>query len=362
MTFVNVEDYHQQAIENWPGVVTAYIDGGSGTEATLRRNREAIADWQLRQRVLTGHKPTALTTRLFGHDISMPIILSPTGFQMVVHPSGELAVSRAAAAMGTVMIVSAAATASLEEVSAAAPGGHRWFQIGLFRDRGIIQDMVQRAEAAGYRALVPMVDTPILARREAEVRAGFGLPPDLIWANLIPYNTGTMAGGTPGQSALSDYIGALWDPEFTWKDIEWLCGLTRLPIVMKGVLDADDAQLALDAGCQGVILSNHGGRQLDCTMAALDVLPEVADRVGSSMTVLIDGGIRYGTDVLKALALGASAACIGRPYLWGLGAAGEEGVLGVLEILRDQLLEAMTLSGCGDVNQIDPSVVRKTRT
>jgi isopentenyl diphosphate isomerase/L-lactate dehydrogenase-like FMN-dependent dehydrogenase len=278
-------------------------------------------------------------TTVLGTESSMPLFVAPTAFQRTVHPDGEVAMARAAAGAGTVMCLSTFATATIEEVAAAAPGAPRWFQLYWSSDRGFVREVVERAEAAGFRAVVLTVDLPRLGRREEDLRTGFVVPEEL---------------PVPAFFALADAARAVspedisWavDDTLTWNDLEWLGSVSTLPILVKGVLTAEDALLAAEAGAAGVVVSNHGGRQLDGVAASLDSLPEVVEAVGDRVAVLMDGGIRRGSDVVKALALGAQAVLTGRPPLWGLGAGGADGAQRVLELLRDELELALALCGC----------------
>jgi 4-hydroxymandelate oxidase len=286
--------------------------------------------------------------------LSMPVLLAPTAFNRLAHPDGELAAARAAAHAQTAMVVSTMASTSLEEV-AAAVRSPLWFQLYVYRDRDLTRDLVQRASGAGYRALVLTVDAPLLGRRERDARNRFVLPAGISARNL-EIAPSEEARWRP-DSSFFDYFHAHMDPSLSWDTVAWLRSITPLPIVLKGVLAAEDARQAVACGAAGVIVSNHGGRQLDGAIATLDALPDVADAVAGEIPVLLDGGIRRGTDVLKALALGARAVLIGRPYLWGLAAAGEEGVFRVLEILRDELRLAMALVGAASIDAVTRSLV-----
>jgi 4-hydroxymandelate oxidase len=282
---------------------------------------------------------TTAATTVLGTDISMPLLVAPTAFQRMAHPEGEVAMARGAAAANTIMCLSTIANATIEDVAAATPEGPRWFQLYWGPDRGIVADLVARAEAAGFLAIVLTVDLPVLGRRERDLRTGFEIPPD------VP---------VPAFSALAEIAGAvspaaiLWavDNALTWRDLEWLRSLTSLPLVVKGVLTADDAVLAIEAGAEAVVVSNHGGRQLDGVAASLDALPEVVGAVGGRAEVLVDGGIRRGTDVVKALALGARATLAGRAPLYGLAVDGADGVEHVLGLLRAEIELALALCGC----------------
>jgi 4-hydroxymandelate oxidase len=264
-------------------------------------------------------------------------------FHRLAHPEGELATARAAAALGLPLILSTFSTASLEAVRSASTGP-LWFQLYVHKDRELTRTLVQRADAAGYEALVLTVDVPVLGRRERDLRNAFQLPPELRLANLAADGQASLP-PVQDDSALAAYFAGLHDASLTWRDIEWLRSISRLPLLLKGVVRADDARRAVDHGVSGIVVSNHGGRQLDTAVAAIAALPRIADAVGDRAAVLVDGGIRRGTDVLKALALGAHAVLLGRPVLWGLALDGEAGARRVLELLRDEFRLAMQLAG-----------------
>lgn len=290
------------------------------------------------------------STTVLGQEISTPIMVAPMAFQRLAHPDGELATARAATAVGTIMLVSTLATSSIEEVASVADG-NLWFQLYVYKDRAVTRSLVERAEAAGYKALVFTVDSPILGRRERDVRNGFHLPDGFHASNLVPAGIDVLPGQI-GDSGLAHYIASLYDQSLSWQDVEWLRSITKLPVLVKGILRADDAKLAVKYGAAGIIVSNHGGRQLDTGPATIDVLARVADAVAGSAEIFVDGGIRRGTDVLKAIALGARAVLLGRPVLWGLAAEGECGVRKVLEMLREEFDLAMALSGCSNLQEI----------
>jgi 4-hydroxymandelate oxidase len=279
-------------------------------------------------------------------------------FQCLAHPEGEVATARAAATLGTIVVLSTLSTKSLEEVARAQTEPLRWFQLYVHRDRGLTRHLVERAQRAGFQALCLTADAPLLGRRERDARNEFALPAGMGLANLA---SGGMIPHEAGESGLFAYFARQLDAGLTWTFLEWLRSITSLPIVVKGVLRADDAVRAVDHGAAAVIVSNHGGRQLDGALATLEALPEVVAAVEGKAEVLVDGGIRRGIDVLKALALGVRAVLLGRPILWGLAAGGEAGVRDVLELLRDELDLAMALSGCAKVADIDGSLVVRRR-
>jgi 4-hydroxymandelate oxidase len=354
---INVTDFERLARERMDPAAFDYFAGGAGDERTLADNRAAFDRVALIPRVLVDVGAVRTETTVLGATVPSPILLAPTALNRLGHPEGEVAVARAAAAARTVMVLSTTASASIEEVACAAEG-MRWFQLYVYRDRAVTRDLVVRAEAAGYGALVLTVDMPRMGRRERDARNRFVLPPGITLRNLE-------VAGRPdaarwgAESSFFQYVHDLLDPTLNWDAVGWLQTLTRLPIVIKGILAPADAERAVAAGAAGIIVSNHGGRQLDGAIAAIEALPDIVDRVGGRIPVLVDGGIRRGTDVLKALALGARAVLIGRAYLWGLAADGERGVRRVLDVLAAELQLAMALAGCADVTQVDRSLVAK---
>ena len=354
---LNVPDFQALARERLDRAFYDYYAGGAEDERTLADNVEAFARLVFRPRVLVGAESVDMTIDLLGSRLACPIALAPTAFNRLAHPDGELAAARAAGAAGALMCCSTMATCSLEEIAAVATGP-LWFQLYVYRDREVTKDLVRRAEAAGYRAIVLTVDTPVLGRRERDVRNGFALPAGVSISNLEPYARAA-ATRWAGTSSLTEYIHRQVDPSLTWDSVEWLRALTRLPLIIKGVLRGDDAARAIDAGAAGIVVSNHGGRQLDGAIATIDALPDVVDRVAGRAPVLLDGGIRRGTDVLKALAIGASAVLIGRAYLWGLAAEGEAGVRRVLDLLHAELTLAMALAGCRTPAAVTRDLVQK---
>jgi 4-hydroxymandelate oxidase len=356
---INLAEFEQRARALLPKPQFDFFNGGAADEVTLRENRRAFDDIDLRYRVLAGVEHRDLSVTLLGKRTSMPVLIAPTGFHKLAHADGEVATARGAADAGVIMVVSTMANVALEEVRAAAKGP-MWFQLYVYRDRGITKSLVQRAEAAGYDAIQVTVDLPVLGRREADVRNGFGLPGDLRIANLDGAGLGVL-GAVAGDSGVAAYTTRMLDPSLTWKDVEWLKGLTRLPLLVKGLVRGDDAVRAIEAGADGVVVSNHGGRQLDTSPATIRALPEVAEAVAGRGLVLLDGGVRRGTDVVKALALGANAVMLGRPPLWGLAVGGSEGVRQVLEIIRYEFDAALALCGCNSAANIPRDLVHVRR-
>ncbi|MGB7442470.1 MAG: alpha-hydroxy acid oxidase [Coleofasciculaceae cyanobacterium] len=380
---INLFEYESLAAERLSQMALDYYASGAGDELTLQNNRAAFERLQLRPRVLVDVSERDLSTEILGQSFPLPILVAPMAFQSLAHPEGELATARAAAEVGAVMVLSTMSTKSLEEValtikpfeleSEPAPKQEEdnsikelvstisnplWFQLYVHRDRGLTQALVERAEAAGFTALCLTVDAPILGCRERDRRNQFTLPPGMELANLTKMANLEIP-TTEQESGLLTYFAEQIDPSLTWKDLEWLRSLTNLPVIVKGILRGDDALRALEYGAKAVVVSNHGGRQLDGAIATIDALPEVAAAVGNRAPVLMDGGIRRGTDVFKALALGAKAVLLGRPILWGLAVGGEAGVRHVLTILRDELDQAMALSGCARLQDIDASFVKR---
>jgi 4-hydroxymandelate oxidase len=355
---IALHEYEKAAVERLPRMAYDYYASGADDERTLRDNEQAYGRIRLRPRTLVDVGRRELGTTVLGRSVAFPVLVAPTAFQCMAHPEGERATARATRGLGTVMTLSTWATSSLEEVrEAGGEGCGLWSQLYVYRDRALTRSLVERAEAAGYEALVLTVDTPFLGRREADVRNGFTLPAGLCLANLAA-REGDHLPKRAGESGLAAYVKELLDPTLTWKDVEWLRSVTRLPIVLKGVLRGDDARRAVEHGAAGVIVSNHGGRQLDGAMATVDALPEVVEGVAGGAEVYVDGGVRRGTDVLKALALGARAVFVGRPVLWGLAVGGEAGVREVLSILRQELDLAMALAGCPSIEAVTRDLVR----
>ena len=353
---VNVDDFERLAHAKMDRAAFEYYAGGSGQERTLAANRSAFDAIQFRPRVLVDVSHIDLATTVLGCPISFPVMLAPTAFNRLACDEGEMAAARAAGAAGTVMISSTLSTCTLEDVAQVATGA-LWFQLYVYKDRGLTTELIGRAEAAGYRALVLTVDTPRLGRRERDVRNRFTLPTGLSMKNFERRLSDATRWGA--HSSFSAYVHDLFDPSLTWNDVDWLRAQTNLPIVLKGVMTAEDTHCSIDSGAQAVVVSNHGGRQLDGVAATVNALPEVVEVASGRVEVLLDGGVRRGTDVLKAIALGARAVLIGRAYLWGLAVAGEDGVREVLRILRDELELSMALAGRTSVAAIDSSLIRR---
>jgi isopentenyl diphosphate isomerase/L-lactate dehydrogenase-like FMN-dependent dehydrogenase len=357
---VNVLEFEALAREYIDPHAFDFIAGGAEDEVTLGSNRTAYERITFRPRVLVDVSTVDTSTDILGRRIAFPVLLAPTALQAMVHPDGELATARAAAEAGTVMVVSTLASRTVEEIGAATEGP-KWFQLYCYKEKPVTEELIRRAEAAGYEAICLTVDVPRLGRREQDLRNGFALP-----GGILPKNfegTADLAGVSAAEhgSIVAAYVAGLLDDALTWDDVAWLRSITKLPVWLKGILTPEDATLAAQAGVQGIVVSNHGGRQLDGSPATIDVLPAIRAAVGEEIPLLVDGGIRRGTDVVKALALGAEAVLIGRPYLWGLGVGGQSGVARVLEMLRVEVELAMALCGCPAVEDVTPRHVDLAR-
>ncbi len=372
----SVEDLRRIARRRLPGGVFDYIDGAAEDERTLAANQAAFASVTFRPRVLRGVGAIDTASTLLGRPLAYPLVLAPTGFTRIADPQGELAVARAAQRAGLPYTLSTLSTRSIEEVRAVSDG-RLWFQVYAWRDRALIKEMIDRAAAADYEALVLTVDTAVLGRRERDVRRGFSLPPaiglgtlvdgalhpgwTLAFARSEPIRFANVVGREVGDGAapvtLSDYVNKQFDPGLSWADVDWLRSNWSGPIVIKGVQTTEDALLAVDAGVTAIVLSNHGGRQLDGAPAALSLVSPVADAVGGRIEIICDGGVRRGSDIVKVLAAGATAAMAGRAYLYGLGAAGEAGVNQVLEWFRADIVRTMNLLGVPAVSDLNRSLV-----
>jgi 4-hydroxymandelate oxidase len=352
---VSLADYEALARAALPRPTFEYFAAGAGAQITVRENSQAYDSIRLRPRVLVPVGTRDHSVTMFGRRLATPIVVAPMAFQKLAHPDGELATARACAATGAVFVASTMATILLEELATATPAP-KWFQLYVFKDRGVTRELVERAEAAGYDAIQMTADVPVMGRREADVRNCFALPEGLTVKNLEAAGHGCLTAGD-GESGPALYTRYLFDPDLSWRDVEWLGSITQLPVLVKGVLRGDDAARAIDSGAAGVVVSNHGGRQLDTSIPTIRALPEVVDAVAGRGEVVIDGGIRRGTDIIKALALGAKAVQVGRPVLWGLAAGGESGVTRVLSILREEFDNALALCGCPSVGHVTRDLV-----
>ena len=355
---LNLLELEALARERLPAMCFDYYASGAHDEITLRDNRAAFERIALRYRVLVDVSARDLGTTVLGERVAMPVLIAPTAFQRMAHPDGELATARAAGAAGTIMILSTLSNTAVEDVVTAATGPV-WFQLYVYRDRGATEALVRRVEAAGCRALVLTVDAPLLGTRERDVRNRFCLPDGLAVENM--HAAGLSALPEVDGSGLAAYFASQIDPALTFRDLEWLASITKLPVLVKGVVRGDDAARAIDHGARGIVVSNHGGRQLDTSIATIDALAEVASAVHGRVEILMDGGVRRGTDVIKALARGAKAVLLGRPILWGLALGGERGVNRALDILRSELDLAMALAGSPSVASIDGDLLAPGR-
>jgi isopentenyl diphosphate isomerase/L-lactate dehydrogenase-like FMN-dependent dehydrogenase len=329
----------------------AYVSGGAAAERTLRWNRDAFSRYRLRPRVLVDVSAVSTEATVLGQPIALPVIVAPTAFQLLVNPERELATARGAAAAGTIMCLSTVATASPAEVAAAAPAGTRWFQLYVFRDRSVTDDVVSEAIESGCSAVMLTVDLPVVGLREREHRVSWSAPEEHVPSFVLARERG---------ADLDDPLGLI-DPSIDWDFLGDLCARTPVPIVVKGILTGEDAALACEHGAAAIVVSNHGGRQLDGVLASLEALPEVVEAVAGRAEVYVDGAIRRGTDVVTALALGADATLVGRPVLHGLALDGERGVRRVLEILRAEVENALALLGCRSPSEVTSSHVRSPR-
>ena len=375
-TAANTDDLRRIAKRRLPGGVFDYIDGGAEDERTMRANRDAFSNYRFRPRVLRDVSAVDTSTSLLGKSLPLPLVLAPTGFTRIADPQGELAVARAAQRAGLPYTLSTLSTRSIEEVAAANGDGRRWFQVYVWKDKGLLRDMVDRAAAAGYEALVITVDTANLGRRERDVRRGFELPPKLGLGTILdgavhpswtwrfvraePIRFANIASSSAatdqpeGSSAvnLAETFATQFDARLSWDDIDWFRSVWNGPIVIKGIQTVDDARIAADVGVDAVALSNHGGRQLDDAPAALDLVAPVADAVGGRVEIICDGGVRRGSDIVKAVALGATACMAGRAYLYGLAAGGELGVDKVLDLFAGDVRRTMALLGAASVKEL----------
>ncbi|KAK9702101.1 FMN-dependent dehydrogenase [Popillia japonica] len=376
---VCVKDFEKYAASVLSKNALDYYKSGAGQETTLHNNRNAFSKLRIKPRFLTDVSKRDLSTTILGRKISMPIGISPTAMQRMAHPEGECANARAAATHGTVFILSTIATSSIEQIAEAAPNGLNWFQLYIYVDREVTRNLVRRAEKAGFKALVLTIDTPFFGLRLADVRNQFSLPPHLRFANFVGEKSTKINEKVEGSglnkyveklfdpsltwsdvkegSGLNKYVEKLFDPSLTWSDVKWLQTITSLPIIIKGVLTKEDAEIAASLGVQGILVSNHGARQVDGVPASIEALPEIVNAVGDRVEVYLDGGVTDGTDVLKALALGAKMVFIGRPALWGLAYGGEEGVKKILSILKKEFDFALALTGCRNPQDITKSMV-----
>ena len=378
----NVEDLRKLAKRRLPIGVFDYIDGGAEDEITLRKNVEAYRKVSFKPRVLRDMANIDTSTSLFGRKLAFPLVLAPTGFTRIANSEGELAVVKAATRAGIPFTLSTMATRSIEECASVAESDTRlWFQIYTWRDRSVVKNLVERADAAGFEAVCLTVDTAVLGRRERDVRRGFTLPPEVGLGTIIdgvknpgwtwdfltadPIRFANVEGLTSidGSTAvdLAEHMKSQFDPGLSWKDVEWLRSIWKGPILIKGIQTVEDALIAVDSGVEAIAISNHGGRQLDDAPAPFDLLPEVAEAVRDRLEIICDGGVRRGSDIVKAVSLGANAVMAGRPYLYALAACGESGVDHVLDLLHEGVERTMALTGAASVDDLTKELISRTK-
>lgn len=377
----NIDDLRKIAKRRLPGGVFDYIDGGAEDESALYRNSASFGRYEFRPRILRDMSSIDTSTTLLGKTIPMPLVLAPTGFSRIADPQGELAVARAAARAGIPYSLSTMSTRSIEEV-AAVSDGPKYFQVYTWKDRGLVKDLIQRSAAAGYEAIILTVDTAVLGRRERDVRRGFTLPPKIgvdtiidgivhpkwtwdfvraepiVFSNIVGQNE---EDGSETAVSLAEHVHRQFDPKLSWLDIDWLRDVWDGPIMLKGIQTIEDAKKAVEVGVEAIALSNHGGRQLDSAPAIVDLVAPVREAVGDSIEIICDGGVRRGSDIVKAVALGANAVMVGRPYLYGLGAGGERGVDFVLDFFEAGLRQTMSLIGTTGIQEITGDYICRSR-
>ena len=378
----NVEDLRKLAKRRLPVGVFDYIDGGAEDEITLRRNVEAYRKVSFKPRVLRDMANIDTSTSLFGRKLAFPLVLAPTGFTRIAHSEGELAVVKAATRAGIPFTLSTMATRSIEECASVAEKDTRlWFQIYTWKDRSVVKNLVERADAAGFEAVCLTVDTAVLGRRERDVRRGFTLPPEVGLGTIVdgvknpgwtwdfltsdPIRFANVEGlsSIDGSTAvdLAEHMKSQFDPGLSWKDVEWLRSIWKGPILIKGIQTVEDALIAVDSGVEAIAISNHGGRQLDEAPTPFDLLPEVAEAVQGRLEIICDGGACRGSDIVKAISLGAAAVMAGRPYLYALAACGERGVDHVLGLLHEGVERTMALTGAASVDDLTKELISRTK-
>jgi L-lactate dehydrogenase (cytochrome) len=368
---LTIGDLRAVARRRTPRAVFDYTDGAAEAEASLRRATEAFERVEFRPRVLRDVTAVDTATSVLGRPSALPLAFAPTGFTRMMHHQGERAVVRVADQVGIPYALSTLGTTSIEDVAAAAPGARRWFQLYVWRDRGAGKELVERAQAAGYEALMLTVDVPVAGARLRDARNGLTIPPSLTlrtvldaathpswWFNLLSTEPLEFASLTSSEGTVAELINRMFDPSLTVRDVEWLRETWSGPLIVKGIQHVDDARMVVDAGVDAVVVSNHGGRQLDRAPTPLEVLPEVAEAVGDRAEVLLDGGVRSGADVVAAVALGARACLVGRAYLYGLMAGGERGVRRAVDILASEIVRTLQLLGADGVGSLEPAHVR----
>ncbi|KAK5646049.1 hypothetical protein RI129_004513 [Pyrocoelia pectoralis] len=372
-TPVCIQDFETHAFKVLPKGTLDYYKSGAGQQLTLANNRTAFSKLRIRPRCLRNVRTRSLSTTVMGTKAALPFGIAPTAMQKLAHPDGELASARAAEKMGTIFILSTISTTSIEDVAAAAPNATKWFQLYIYKDREVTANLVKRAEISGFKAIVVTVDSPMFGIRRDDVRNNFKMPPHITLANFVGEKATSVSKRQSG-SGIGNYVASLFDASLEWEDIRSLKKLTTLPIMVKGILTKEDALKAVEIGVSAIVVSNHGGRQIDSVPASIEVLPEIVKAVGSKVEIYFDGGVREAVDVFKALALGAkmvslylvsnyckvffiSQVFMGRPILWGLAYNGEEGVTKVLKVLKSELENVMTIAGCRSISDIKPDMV-----
>ena len=353
---INLFDYEREAEKRIPPAHWGYIAGGANDEVTLGANRTAFDRILIRYRTMVDVTTRDLSTSVLGVPVSMPVLVAPTAMQKLAHNEGECATARAARSAGTLMVTSTTATTHLGDVIDASPGP-MWFQLYLYQDRGWSRALIEEAVRCGYSGVMLTVDAPVLGRRERDIRLGFTLPKHLTIANAAIAGKEVVPDASEGASGLMRHFRSLHDAALVPKDVSWVREVSGLPVLVKGIVRGDDAVRAVEHGAQAIVVSNHGGRQLDTSIPSITALPEVVDAVAGRAEVFVDGGIRRGTDVIKAISLGARAVLVGRPVLWGLAVDGEAGVRAVLELLRQEIDLAMALSGARNVSEMTRDLV-----
>ncbi|KAJ1932328.1 Hydroxyacid oxidase 1 [Linderina macrospora] len=366
--FVSLDDFEKYAHANLDRNALDYYKSGAQDMLTLRDNQHAFDRIAIRPRVLRDVSSLDTTTSILGRQISSPVCIAPTAMQRMAHPEGECATARAAHRKNTCMILSSWSTTSIEDTAKSTKGmvgeqAPKWLQLYIYKDRAATQRLIERAEENGYSAIAVTVDTPFLGRRLADIKNKFRLPPHLTMANFedqgkAQVGEAAMQTASTNASGLAAYVASQIDPTLSWKHIAWVKSVAKIPVLVKGILTAEDARMAVQAGVDGIIVSNHGGRQLDTAPATIDVLEEVVKAADGKVEVYLDGGVRRGTDVFKALALGAKAVFLGRPVLWALNYSGEQGVVEMLDMINEEFRLAMALAGCVKVSDITREYVR----
>lgn len=373
MSLVCVADYEEKSKEKLEKSALDYYQSGAGDQLTLHLNKEAFNDLRIRPRFLRDVSKLDLSTEIFGKKLKWPVGIASTAMQRMAHPEGEVANAKAAGQAGSVFVLSTLATTSLQELAEQAPDTDKWFQLYIYKDRSLTENLVRTAEECGFKAIVLTVDAPVFGIRRRDVRNKFSLPADLKLSNftgeildktlkndiLLSEFPGIQAKGvkSSGASGINEYVASQFDDTLTWKDVKWLVEFTKLPVVAKGILTKEDALLALHYGCKGVIVSNHGARQVDGVPATIEALPEIVKAVGNEMVVMLDGGVYQGVNVFRALALGAKYVFMGRPAIWGLAVDGQKGVENVLGIVKKEFENTLKLTGCSSLNDIRPEMV-----